>query len=45
MNRLMQTPGIEVLTVKVVHSKYGKLVNVTYSENGSLFETFYETSA
>jgi len=45
MNRLIQNPEIEVLTVKVVHSKKGKLVNVRYSENGNLFETFYETSA
>lgn len=44
MNKLIQKPGIEVMSIKVVHSRMGKLVNVVYMENGELCETFYETS-
>lgn len=44
MNKLIQDPGVEVMSIKVVHSKIGKLVNVVYMENGELYETFYDVS-
>ncbi|OQA76752.1 MAG: hypothetical protein BWY32_02905 [bacterium ADurb.Bin243] len=42
MNKFVQTPGIEVVSVNVVHSKYGKFINIIYIEDGEVCETFYD---